>query len=151
MFCCLTILGVVQRLPQFRIISAKPWFLFSSTFWFATVSAITLQTYKECVGFGVLTAVVMKTIIFWDITPRSPLNVNRRFGGIYLVHLQGRRISQARNHSVCHLLSSWFLIRLISLKPTSLQVKTFLRWEIMNQCLPLLHYNTALVKCTYRS
>jgi hypothetical protein len=39
----------------------------------------------------------MKTTIFWDITPYSPLKVNRRFGGIYRLHLQGRRISQARN------------------------------------------------------
>jgi hypothetical protein len=33
------------------------------------------------VGFEVLTAVVMKNTIFWDITPCSPLKVNRRFGG----------------------------------------------------------------------
>jgi hypothetical protein len=35
------------------------------------------------VGFEVLTAMVMKSTIFWDITPCSPLNVNRRFGGTY--------------------------------------------------------------------
>jgi hypothetical protein len=42
---------------------------------------------KECVsvslwfvGSEVLTAVVMKSIIFWDITPCSQLKVNRRFG-----------------------------------------------------------------------
>jgi hypothetical protein len=39
----------------------------------------------------VLTAVVMKSNIFWDITPCSPLKVNRRFGGTYRLHLQGRR------------------------------------------------------------
>jgi hypothetical protein len=33
------------------------------------------------VGFEVLTPVVMKSTIFWDITPCSPLRVNRRFGG----------------------------------------------------------------------
>jgi hypothetical protein len=33
------------------------------------------------VGVDVLTAVVMKISIFWDITPCSPLKVNRRFGG----------------------------------------------------------------------
>jgi hypothetical protein len=37
----------------------------------------------------------MKSTIFWDITP---LKVNRRFGGINRLHLQGRRISRARNH-----------------------------------------------------
>jgi hypothetical protein len=31
--------------------------------------------------FEVLTAVVMKSSICWDITPCSPLKVNRRFGG----------------------------------------------------------------------
>jgi hypothetical protein len=36
-----------------------------------------------------------KSSIFWDITPCSVLKVNRRFGQIYRLHLQGR-ISQAR-------------------------------------------------------
>jgi hypothetical protein len=49
------------------------------------------------VGSEVLTAVVMKSTIFWDITPSSPLRANRRFGGTYRLHLQGRRISRARN------------------------------------------------------
>jgi hypothetical protein len=35
--------------------------------------------------------------------PCSPLSANRRFGGIYRLHLQGR-----------HLLASWFLAELIS-------------------------------------
>jgi hypothetical protein len=35
------------------------------------------QTWKQTnVGFEVLTAVVMKSSIFWDIMPRSPLKVN---------------------------------------------------------------------------
>jgi hypothetical protein len=38
------------------------------------------------VGFEVLTAVVMESIIFWDITPYSPLSVNRRFGRTYSLH-----------------------------------------------------------------
>jgi hypothetical protein len=32
------------------------------------------------VGFEVLTAVIMRNSIFWDVTPFSPLKVNRRFG-----------------------------------------------------------------------
>jgi hypothetical protein len=35
--------------------------------------------------------VVMKSIIFWDMTPCSPLCVNRRFGGTYRLHLEVRR------------------------------------------------------------
>jgi hypothetical protein len=46
-------------------------------------------------GSEVLTAVVMKSSIFWDITPCSPLKVTGRFGGAR--RLDGRRISQARN------------------------------------------------------
>jgi hypothetical protein len=49
------------------------------------------------VGFDVLTAVVMKSPIFWDITPCSPLKVYRCFGGTYRLQLQGRRISPARS------------------------------------------------------
>jgi hypothetical protein len=42
----------------------------------------------ECfVAFEVLAAVVMKSSIFWDIKTCSSLKVNRRFGGIYRLHL----------------------------------------------------------------
>jgi hypothetical protein len=45
----------------------------------------------------------MKISIFWDITPCSPLKVNRRFGRTYRLHLQDRSISQVRNqrHLCC--------------------------------------------------
>jgi hypothetical protein len=51
------------------------------------------------VGFEVLSAVVMKSITFWDITLCSPFSANRRFGGTY--------------RSACNLFSRWFLARLI--------------------------------------
>jgi hypothetical protein len=51
------------------------------------------------VRFEVLIAVVMKSFIVWCITPCSLFKVNRCFGGIYRLHLQGRRISRARNQS----------------------------------------------------
>jgi hypothetical protein len=36
--------------------------------------------------------------IFWDMTPCSPLNVNRYFGGTHRLHLQGRKnVSSTRN------------------------------------------------------
>jgi hypothetical protein len=41
---------------------------------------------------------IPKTSVFWDITPCIPLKVNQRYGGTCGFHLQGRRISQARNH-----------------------------------------------------
>jgi hypothetical protein len=40
-----------------------------------------IKTDHEYVGFEVFAAVVMKSIIFWDMTPCSPLCSNRRFGG----------------------------------------------------------------------
>jgi hypothetical protein len=52
-----------------------------------------------------------KNSIFWDITPYVPLLVSPRFGGTYRLHLQGRRINQARNQhkAVSKLTSCWFL------------------------------------------
>jgi hypothetical protein len=41
--------------------------------------------------FDVLTAVVMKSFVFWDMASYSP-----RFGGICRLHLEVRRISQGR-------------------------------------------------------
>jgi hypothetical protein len=35
--------------------------------------------------------------VFWDITLCSLLRLNRRFGGAYRLHVQGRRIRLARN------------------------------------------------------
>jgi hypothetical protein len=39
----------------------------------------------------------LNTPIFWDITPCSPLKVNRRFGGTCRLNIQGERIIQTRN------------------------------------------------------
>jgi hypothetical protein len=50
------------------------------------------------VGFEVLTAVVMKSSFFRDITRYSQLKVNRRFRGTCRLHRQGRRKGQARNY-----------------------------------------------------
>jgi hypothetical protein len=48
---------------------------------------------------------LLKSIVFWDMTPCSQLSVNRCFGGTYRLYLQGRRNQQA---------SWWFLAELIS-------------------------------------
>jgi hypothetical protein len=42
---------------------------------------------------------LIKSSVFWDITPCSPLKVDRCFGGTSHLHFQGRRIRQARNQS----------------------------------------------------
>jgi hypothetical protein len=56
-----------------------------------------IETCKDYAGFEVPTAVVLKSTVFRYITPCSPLRVIRRFGGTYRLHLQGRKISWARN------------------------------------------------------
>jgi hypothetical protein len=58
----------------------------------AVHAGILMESVKPCtVGLEVSTAVVMKSIIFCDMTPCSPLSLNQRFGGTYRLHLQGRR------------------------------------------------------------
>jgi hypothetical protein len=49
-----------------------------------------------CAGFEVLTAVIMKSYIFWDIKPYNPLEVNGSFRGTFLLHFEVQRINQAR-------------------------------------------------------
>jgi hypothetical protein len=43
---------------------------------------------------------VMKSSVFWDVRPCSLLKVSQSFGGTRHLHLQGQRISQARNQQV---------------------------------------------------
>jgi hypothetical protein len=66
---------------------------------FTTFSTRELYRFTSYIEFEGITAMVMKSSIFWDITPCSPLEVNRRLGGTCRFHLQGRIISQGRNQS----------------------------------------------------
>jgi hypothetical protein len=50
-----------------------------------------------------------QSTIIWDITPCSPLNVNRRLVGTYLLHLQGRRISRVRNKPESRWQAEWYV------------------------------------------
>jgi hypothetical protein len=50
------------------------------------------------VGFEVFTAATIKNAIFWDVAPCRSC-VNRRFGGTYPLHLQGRKIRQRETTS----------------------------------------------------
>jgi hypothetical protein len=56
-----------------------------------------MQQSRPLAGPGVLTAVVLKSCIFWDITPCRPLRIIRRFGGTCCLHFQDRRINEVRN------------------------------------------------------
>jgi hypothetical protein len=50
-----------------------------------------------CLGFEVFTAMVMKSSLFWEMMSCSPMKVNWCFGGTCHFHIQGWRVSQARN------------------------------------------------------
>jgi hypothetical protein len=71
--------------------------ILSREFWYVA-RFLTCVEYR--IGLEVLTAVVMTSSTVWEITPRNPLKVMRRVGGTCRLHLQGRRIRQARN-SLC--------------------------------------------------
>jgi hypothetical protein len=59
-------------------------------------------------GFEVLSVVVMKNFVFWDITPCIPLKVNQRFGRTCRLHLHGRRISRNKKQNL--LTASWWFL-----------------------------------------
>jgi hypothetical protein len=64
-------------------------------------------THKNHAKFEVVTAVVTKSSIFWDITPYIPLKVNRCFRGTYSLHLQGRRIRPPKVITLLHKNQNW--------------------------------------------
>jgi hypothetical protein len=59
-------------------------------------------------GFEVFTAVVMKSIICWDMTPCSPLSFNRRFGRTGRLHLRGRRNKFGKNQQASRWQAEWY-------------------------------------------
>jgi hypothetical protein len=67
----------------------------------------TMQTYAV---FLVLTPMVIKSYFSWDITR---LEIIWNFGGKCRLHLQSRKISQARNKNEASWASHWFLVWLI--------------------------------------
>jgi hypothetical protein len=52
-----------------------------------------LMSHYYFIGFEVVTAVTMKNAVFWNLAPCRSC-VNRRFGGRYRLHLQGRKIRE---------------------------------------------------------
>jgi hypothetical protein len=66
------------------------------------------------VRFEVFTGVTMKNAVFWDMAPCSSC-VNRRFGGTYRLHLQGRKIREWRT-SVSRWLADYYTYFLENMK-----------------------------------
>jgi hypothetical protein len=84
---------------------------------------------RECnLGFEVLTPVVMKSSIFWDITACSPLRVNWCWTAWNLV----AKRSLLSTGSACHLLSLWFLAWLILLPWRWRWYISWKRWLTVN-------------------
>jgi hypothetical protein len=70
------------------------------------VSAATLVPLENSTGnfpIRYINYIVIQNTIFWDITSCSPLSVNRRFGGTYRLHLQGRRNNLSKKPARKHL------------------------------------------------
>jgi hypothetical protein len=82
------------------------------------------------VGFEVFTAVVMKSIIFWDMTPCSLLGFNRRFGGTYRLQLQGRRNRFSKPASSAEPISSTLKMEAICSFETSVETQRTTRRHI---------------------
>jgi hypothetical protein len=64
-------------------------------YYFGHIILFSIELMNMCiyVRFEIFTAVTMKNSFFWDVAPcRSCLN--RRFGGTYRHHLQGRKIRE---------------------------------------------------------
>jgi hypothetical protein len=91
--------AVPELLPQITIVPLPPNPLqYHSPFYACLFQVVPYVEFlgtnlcSHCLGFKVFTAMVMKSFFFWDVTPCRPFKVNRRFGGIFCLHLQGLRI-----------------------------------------------------------
>jgi hypothetical protein len=69
--------------------------LLSPTFSWIIFKISALPHRKHSFRFPVVTAVTMKNIISWYVTPCSPVRIHRRFRGTYCPHLDCGRGSQA--------------------------------------------------------
>jgi hypothetical protein len=72
---------------------------------FARTSTLTLL---QSIGFEVLTTLTLKGAVFCNITPCSLVEVDRYFEWRYCLHIQGGRVSQARNKTSAGLHSITF-------------------------------------------
>jgi hypothetical protein len=86
--------------------------------WFSDWSLFWIVNYRSA-GCKVLRVTAMKSSVFRDIMVYSLVKVSQCLRGTYCLHLQGRRVSQARNHhevgskrscSPCCLLPAGFII-----------------------------------------
>jgi hypothetical protein len=87
---------------------------------------------------------LLKSIIFWDITPCSPLSVNWRFGETYRIHLHGRKNKFSKKPAwkqVASRIASTFRVEKISWAINQHEV----RWQAELFCCP---HALPLVSCS---
>jgi hypothetical protein len=61
--------------------------------------------YKDsCSKFDICTAMTINSTAFWRVTPCSLVEVYRRFGGTYYLHLHTRRVTLVISKPSCFLL-----------------------------------------------
>jgi hypothetical protein len=106
---------------------------------------------------GYIGKYLLKGTIFWDITPCSPLNVNRRFGETYHLHLQGRRLLDTCFYAgSCLVYSSTLKMEALFSSETSIDIERTTRRYIPedstlhnHRCenLKSYKYNYCLMKC----
>jgi hypothetical protein len=73
-----SVLGTFTKIDTFRV-------------WLKSCKNVTLHH-----RFGVLTEIVTRNSVFWDVTPLITLKVSWRFGGLCRFNLQDWRVSQGR-------------------------------------------------------
>jgi hypothetical protein len=87
---------------------------------------------------------IMKSSVFFDTSPYSPVKANRRFGGPHRFHLQSQKVSHARNRHeagrkqtyASFIWDLWTVRDYIGLMWSKTKLKNFIFWDTM-PCMPL--------------
>jgi hypothetical protein len=75
------------------------------------------------VRFEIFTAVTMKNAVFWDVALCRSC-VNRRFGGMYRLHLQGRKIREQVAAHTGSLLTDFSTLKMEVIRSSKTSVHT---------------------------
>jgi hypothetical protein len=131
--------SVVGSLPKMTQLSrfTRPWIRASSGKtinyrWDARATGVSETEFTITVQ--VPTSPYLKSTIFMDITPCSPLSVNRLFGGIYRLYLQVRKnkLSNKPEWKQVESLPSSYLFSFLSCR--CLKYRHFLLWTANYEC-----------------
>jgi hypothetical protein len=94
--------------------------------------------HRILVGYGVLIPVTIRITVFWDVTPCSHVEIQRRFGGKPRLYLPSRRVSQARQQQAAGgnqlLVSCFSETSLDGLHVTSQKILLFIQYQLQS-CL----------------